>query len=226
MIGRSLAVRKRPLRSLGPAARRAAAVALCVCVALILVAGSAYAAAPKLRLLSNGSPVPSGQGTAVITQTSFPGFTCKSFSGALQSGANPSAVLKFSNPAPEGGDEAFNSCETASGEPVGIGSRREGSIPKLIRVTASAETETVTEFFSPTVILEDDQSGCLWLLGKLSGPLPSSGNLEGIALRGTVKRAAGSARSCPTSREATAAATIEAAPEGAPPGSYEVERIP
>jgi hypothetical protein len=193
-------------------------------LALGVTANTAFASGPKLRLISNGKTVPRGQRTAVITETSLPGFTCKSFSGALHSGANPAAVLTFTNPEPEGGDEAFNTCETGSGEPVFIGSTREERISHLVRVTVSGET--VTEVFSPAALLEDKETGCAWQLSKIAGPLPASGRLEGIALKGTPKLAAGSAHSCPKAGEAAATATIEASPEGAPPGSYEVERIP
>jgi hypothetical protein len=131
----------------------------------------------------------------------------------------PKRVLTFTDLA-EGGDEAFNSCETGSGEEVST--ETESGQPKLHQVKVSAET--VTETFSPTVRFQDDETGCVWTLRKLSGPLPGSDSLTNIAVAGTVKLdRALSARTCPKTGEASGTATIEAAPEGAPPGSYEVE---
>src|ERR1700694_4992544 len=206
----------------GAAAGRAAAIALCVCAAFAIAAGAAYASGPMLRLLSNGKPVPSGQRTAVIDQIAFPGFTCEGFNGAMHSGSNPARVLKFI-PGEEVGGEAFNSCATGHGQPVGIGT--EGKPAKLHLVTVSSET--VTQSFVPGVVFDDEETGCIWELHKLAGPLPSSGDLELVHVSGSLRlHTRVSARTCPRTAEAAGTATIQASPEGAPPGSYEVERVP
>ena len=95
--------------------RTAAVLGACL-LAASAIAPSAHAAGPKLQLVSNGKPVPSGQGSAVITHASFPGFTCQAFAGSMEFRGGSKAVLEFTRGG-EGGDEAFDSCETGSGEP-------------------------------------------------------------------------------------------------------------
>jgi hypothetical protein len=206
------------------------AVATSLCCALVVVAagGTAYAAGPKLRLLSNGKVVPKGQRSAVINQTSFPGFKCEGFNGAMRfegNGVSGVPVLRFMNPGGEGGGEAFQSCVTEKGETVSTAT--EGLPAKLATVAISAEHETVTEQIRPVAFFEDKATGCVWQLSKLSGALPKAGPLEGIHVAGTVRLAGKiSAKTCPKLAEAMGTVTIEASPEGAPPGSYELERIP
>jgi hypothetical protein len=198
-----------------------AVLSLCALAAFAIATEGASAALPRLRLLSNGTQVPANQRTAVINTTSFPGFTCQGFNGAMHLERNPAVELKFAKGG-EGGGEAFSSCETGSGEPVSTAT--EGPAAKLSSVTVSRTT--VTERFVPAVVFEDNESGCVWELHKLAGPLPSSGPLEAIPVSGTLRLLAHlSARTCSGPGEASGTATIEAAPEGAPPGSYEVERV-
>lgn len=186
-------------------------------------AGGAYAAEGKLRLLSNGEPVRDGQPSAVYNEAQFPGFTCQGTNGSMSFETNPARTLKFGYRA-EGGSYGFDSCKTTSGEGVPISSRSEGNEPHLRRTTIT--TTTVTEIFRLAPIFEDRESGCVWTLPKLAGPLPSSGSLEGVLLSGTLRLLKRySSRTCPQTAEVRDTTTIEAAPEGAPPGSYEVQRI-
>lgn len=195
-------------------------MALGAVVAFAFAVNGAYAAGPKLQLFSNGRPVPSGQPSAVITQAAFPGFTCNGFSGAMEFQGGPARTLRFKFVA-EGGGEAFYSCETGTGERVTT--ETEGATAKSRTVQISSKA--VVEKFVPAPVFEDDASGCVWRLHKLEGPLPGSGDLEGVHVSGTVKLLSRlSAHTCPKTAEATGTVTIEAAPEGAPPGSYRVEQ--
>ena len=212
------------LRSRRFVTRTAAVLGACLLAALA-IATCAYAAPPKLALVSDGEPVPSGQRSAVITSASFPGFTCEGFGGSMEFLGGPKLVLKFSSREAEGGDEAFDSCETGSGETVATGQEvTEFGPSKLQLVTVTSEA--VTETFRPAAMFDDTETGCVWTLHKLAGPLPSSGELAEVPLSGTVRlRPRLSAHTCPETGAVSATATIEAAPEGAPPGSYTVEQV-
>jgi hypothetical protein len=137
----------------------------------------------------------------------------------------PAKTLLFKFPLDEGGSEGFNYCTTDAGEKVAVVEHHEGDTPHLREVTIT--TQTITETFKPQPLFEDDETGCLWELRKLAGPLPSSGSLQDVQLPGTLRLLAHlSSSTCPGMGDVTDITTIEAAPEGAPPGSYEVERLP
>ena len=196
-----------------------AATALCL---LGAVASSASASALKLQLISNGEAVTSDQRSAVIDYARFPGFTCEAFDGAMSFGGGPKRVLTFTDTA-EGGDEAFNTCKTESGEEVSTETESGQSTLHQVKVSA----ETVTETFSNPVVFQDTETDCVWTLRKLSGPLSGSESLTNVAVAGTVKLDRGlSTRTCPKTGEVSGTTTIEAAPEAAPPGSYEVQVLP
>jgi len=202
--------------------RPARATTLGALTVLLVAVASAQAAGPKLQLFNNGNAVPNHQHTWVTTEASFPGFTCSGFAGAFQFDGGPAATLKFmASAGAEGGNYAFDTCETESGEEVGTGT--EGPIPKLhlVKITST----TVTETFKPTAQLEDNETECVWKIRKLSGPLPESGSLTGLSLTGTATLVGPfSAKTCPKRGAVSATVTIEPS-EGAPPGGYEVKTV-
>ncbi|HEV3284624.1 MAG TPA: hypothetical protein VG010_10490 [Solirubrobacteraceae bacterium] len=189
---------------------------------LMLAAGASPSAAagPKLRLISNGKPVPREQRTAVINLVSFPGFTCEGFNGAMIFEGSGGRTLKFLNGG--GGAEAFEKCETSKGEKVSTATESGGSKLASVAVTG----ETITEHFTPAAIFEDKETNCVWKLTRLAGATPSSGPLTSVHVSGHVNLIAKlSGHSCPKTAEASGTVTIEAALEGVPPGSYEIERF-
>jgi hypothetical protein len=190
-------------------------------VAALAGATTAHAAGPKLRLISNGKPVPKGQRTQVVDLVSFPGFTCEGFNGGMIFEGSGGTTLRFNYGG--GGAEAFESCKTPKGEKVSTATECECSKLSSVAITSA----TITEHYPPRqVIFEDSETGCVWELQQLQGTTPSSGPLEKVGVSGTVKlRTKISAHTCPKTGEASGTVTIEAAPE-APPGSYEVERLP
>jgi hypothetical protein len=202
-----------------------AVLGACLLGVSAISAVSAHASGTRLQLLSNGSPVGFDQRSAVINEAEFPGFTCSGFNGDMSFRRTPAKTLRFKFPLDEGGSEGFNYCTTDAGEEVAIVEPHEGDTPHLREVTMTAQT--VTETFKPRPLFEDDETGCLWELRKLAGPLPRSGSLHDVQLSGPLRLLVHlSSTTCPGVGDVTDITTIEAAPEGAPPGSYEVERLP
>jgi hypothetical protein len=189
----------------------------------LLGAASNASAAVELQLISNGQAVATRQLSAVYNEAIFPGFACKAGDGSELFQGGPSATLRFKLGG-EGGDYAFDSCMTSRGEEVAISASQEDLIPKLreVKITASE----VSERFSPVPFFEDTETGCVYKLTKLSGALPASHSLTEVALGGTARRDTRlSAHTCAKTAAVSDTSTIEAAPEGAPPGSYEVEEL-
>jgi hypothetical protein len=150
--------------------------------ALIAVSLSAasMAAAAKLELTGNGVKVPPFSGARVLNETQFPGFTCNG-SHETTFGSDPALALKFSTG--EGGGEGpgYFACKYANGEEEEPGETFHSKLKGVI-----IKEGMVKEYYLPGARFSDPEMGCIWGLSRLSGPLPPSGNLEGVALTGTV----------------------------------------
>ncbi len=209
----------RSINTSSSARRRVVRLAVCAALAVVGCAGSARASGPRLQLFSNGEAVSSEHETTVINSTRFPGFTCEGFDGSMYFQGAPASVLRFRR-GEEGLNYAFDGCKTKSGEEVSTETEQGPS--KLREVTVSSTL--VVESFEP-VHFEDHESGCVWVLRELEGPLPHSGSLTRIHVSGTVELDSRlSAHTCPKSGGAKGIATIEQGPEQAP-GSYRVEEV-
>jgi hypothetical protein len=207
---------------------RFARAALCGLVAaaplaLAPAAGAVVSEGPPVRLTYEGATVAKGQRSYVETRASFPGFTCEGYTGVAYTKTNPATTVSIVNNlnAENGGGEAFSGCRTSGGR--SFSEETELAVPKLRKVTVTAST--VTEVFMPTPLFDDEETGCIWRLVKLSGPLPSSGSLSEVPVSGALRLVRGSAKSCPkTAQSASALLTVgRTDSEGAPEGAYGVE---